>query len=220
VIYLDKNQEMKSLINQFKENLVNKQKELKEKEKFLDQFALKLNEKEDELLIKEKAIQKLLNNEIESIIDQNDFPKEKRSLLIRKITHDILLNEADEIEEDDLRERKFLRNEYKKLKHSLFHELNDIHYDSEDEEDDFEVDDIDIERIKQELKDELDYLEKRHPGDTVRMSKQDLIDLRTFDPSNSDEEINIIENYVELYKKAKLKYNKFIFLTIISGTEK
>ena len=130
------------------------------------------------------------------------------------------MTQAEDLEEDDTRERKFLRTEYKKLKHSLYHELEDIQFDSDYEDDDLEIDDLDIERIKQELKDELDYLEKRHPGQGSPMTKQDLIDLRSFDSSTTEEEIKIIQNYLELYKKAKSKFEKFVFLTFITGIEK
>ena len=213
--HMDKNLDIKSLINDYKEILEKKEKHLNDRERFLEQYAIQLNEKEDELAIKEQSIQKFLKAEIDSIINDNNYPKEKREPLIKKITQDMLLHTADEIEEDDLRERKFLRNEYKKLKHNLLHELEDIQFDSEYEEEDFDIDDVDIERIKQELKDELDYLEKRHPAQSSRMTKQNLIDLRTFDSSSTqtEEEAKIIQNYLDLYEKAKSKYDKFIFLT-------
>lgn len=207
------------LFNEFKDSLKYKEKELQNKEEFLEKYSIQLNEKEEELLNKEKAIQDFLRNEINDHLDNsefNSFTQIKREPLIKKIIEELLLHQAGEMEETEIKERKFLRNEYKKLKQTLFHEMNEIHFESEDEED-FEIDDYDIEKIKQELKDELEYLEKRHPGNGIRLSNQDLLDFRTFDTPKSNEEKALIESYLELYNKAKVSYDKFVFLTFITG---
>ena len=81
----------------------------------------------------------------------------------------------------------------------------------EEEEDDFDINDSEIERIKQELKEELEFLEKRHPS-----SSQELIDLTYFD----EEENKAIEQFKEFYEQVKLKYSKFIFVAGKKGNEK
>ena len=196
-----------NLINEYKNSLEQQKKELLEKEKSLDLYAIRLNEKEEELSSKEKAIQGFLKEEIESAIENNNIPKEKRKLLINKVIEEILLNQIEEEEESEEKERKFLRNEYQKLKHSLFHEMTELALD-EEEEDDFDINDSEIERIKQELKEELEFLEKRHPS-----SSQELIDLTYFD----EEENKAIEQFKEFYEQVKLKYSKFILLTFVAG---
>lgn len=219
---MDKNQELRALKDEYKLGLLQKAKELNEQEKFLEEYALKLNEKEDELTLREKSIQKFLQKEIEAQLDSHTFPQQQREPLIKKIIQELLLFEADELEENEVRERKFLRNEYKKLKHSLLHELDDIQFDSAFDDEDEAMDELDIEQIKQELKDELDYLEKRHPASqSSRMTKQDLIDFRSFDSTNlGEEDAQMFKNYLELYKEAKSRYDKFVFLTIVTGLEK
>ena len=99
-----------NLINEYKNSLEQQKKELLEKEKSLDLYAIRLNEKEEELSSKEKAIQGFLKEEIESAIENNNIPKEKRKLLINKVIEEILLNQIEEEEESEEKERKFLRN--------------------------------------------------------------------------------------------------------------
>lgn len=203
------NAHLKDLINEYKDSLDQQKKELMEKEKTLELFAIRLNEKEEELSIKEKAIQGFLKEEIESAIDDNSIPKEKRKLFINKVVEEILLNQIEEEEESEEKERKFLRNEYQKLKHSLFHEMTELALDEEEEED-FDINDSEIERIKQELKEELEFLEKRHPS-----SAQELIDLTYFD----EEENKAIEQFKAFYERVKLKYTKFVLLTFVAGKQ-
>ena len=203
----------KKLLEEYQDNLSKKQKELEEKEKFLLTFELKLNEKDEELSSKEKAIQSFLKEEIDSIIDGNkDITKEKRKLLIKKATEEILLNQIEEIEESEEKERKFLRTEYQKLKHSLFHEFVFQSGNEEEDEEEIDINDQEIERIKQELKEELEYLEKRHPS----MAKQELIDLTVFDSVDED----VLTNFKKLYANAKNKYSKFVLLTFVAGKDK
>lgn len=198
------------LINEYKTNLEQTRKELEEKEKALELFSIRLNEKEEELASKEKAIQGFLKSEIDAAIESNEIPKEKRKLFINKVVEEILLNQIEEQEESEEKERKFLRNEYQKLKHSLFHEMTELALD-EEEDDEFEINDTEIERIKQELREELDYLEKRSPSQT----KQELIDLTTFD----EEEEKAVNQFKALYERAKEKYAKFVLLTFIAGKQ-
>lgn len=200
---------IKNLINEYKGSLEQQKKDLLEKEKALELFSIRLNEKEEELTSKEKAIQGFLQEEIESAIDDNSIPKEKRKLLINKVIEEILLNQIEEEEESEEKERKFLRNEYQKLKHSLFHEMTELALD-EEEEDDFDINDSEIERIKQELKEELEFLEKRHPS-----SNQELIDLTYFD----EEENKALEQFKAFYERVKLKYSKFVLLTFVAGKQ-
>ena len=203
------NKNVRNLINEYKDSLEQQKRELLEKEKSLELFAIRLNEKEEELSIKEKAIQGFLREEIESAIEDNSVPKEKRNLLINKVVEEILLNQIEETEESEEAERKFLRNEYQKLKHSLFHEMTELALD-EEEDDEFDINDSEIERIKQELKEELDFLEKRHPS-----SNQELIDLTYFD----EEENKALEQFKAFYERVKLKYSKFILLTFVAGNK-
>ena len=203
-----KNESFKDLIDEYKGSLDLQRKTLLEKEKSLELYAIRLNEKEEELTSKEKAIQGFLREEIESAIENNDIPKEKRKLFINKVIEEILLNQIEEEEESEEKERKFLRNEYQKLKHSLFHEMTELALD-EEEEDDFEINDTEIERIKQELREELDYLEKRSPSQT----NQELIDLTYFD----EEEEKALDQFKALYERAKSKYAKFVLLTFVAG---
>ena len=202
-----KNNKVNDLINEYKNSLEQQKRDLLEKEKSLELFAIRLNEKEEELSSKEKAIQGFLKEEIESAIQDNNIPKEKRKLFINKVIEEILLNQIEDEEESEEKERKFLRNEYQKLKHSLFHEMTELALD-EEEDDDFDINDSEIERIKQELKEELEFLEKRHPSST-----QELIDLTYFD----EEENKAIEQFKEFYEQVKLKYSKFILLTFVAG---
>ena len=197
------------LINEYKDSLEQQKKDLGEKEKALELYAIRLNEKEEELQSKEKAIQGFLREEIESAIEDSGISKEKRKLLINKVIEEILLNQVEESEESEEKERKFLRNEYQKLKHSLFHEMTELALDEEEDED-FDINDSEIERIKQELKEELEFLEKRHPS-----SNQELIDLTYFD----EEENKAIEQFKAFYERVKLKYAKFILLTFVAGIE-
>ena len=201
------NKKVNDLINEYKNSLEQQKRDLLEKEKSLELFAIRLNEKEEELSSKEKAIQGFLKEEIESAIQDNNIPKEKRKLFINKVIEEILLNQIEDEEESEEKERKFLRNEYQKLKHSLFHEMTELALD-EEEDDDFDINDSEIERIKQELKEELEFLEKRHPSST-----QELIDLTYFD----EEENKAIEQFKEFYEQVKLKYSKFILLTFVAG---
>ncbi len=203
------NNKLKDLINEYQNSLEQQKKELMEKEKTLELFAIRLNEKEEELSIKEKAIQGFLKEEIESAIEDNSIPEEKRKLLINKVVEEILLNQIEEEEDSEEKERKFLRNEYQKLKHSLFHEMTELALDEEEEED-FDINDTEIERIKQELKEELEFLEKRHPS-----SNQELIDLTYFD----EEENKAIEQFKAFYERVKLKYSKFVLLTFVAGKQ-
>ena len=203
------NETLKNLVNEYKDSLEQQKKDLMDKEKALELFAIRLNEKEEELSSKEKAIQGFLKEEIESAIEDNSIPQEKRKLLINKVIEEILLNQIEEEEESEEKERKFLRNEYQKLKHSLFHEMTELALDEEDD-DYFDINDSEIERIKQELKEELEFLEKRHPT-----SEQELIDLTYFD----EEENKAIEQFKEFYERVKLKYTKFILLTFVAGTQ-
>ncbi len=200
---------IKNLINEYRDSLEQQKKDLLEKEKALELFSIRLNEKEEELASKEKAIQGFLKEELESAIDDNSIPKEKRKLLINKVIEEILLNQIEDEEESEEKERKFLRNEYQKLKHSLFHEMTELALD-EEEEDDFDINDSEIERIKQELKEELEFLEKRHPS-----SAQELIDLTYFD----EEENKALEQFKAFYERVKLKYSKFVLLTFVAGQQ-
>jgi hypothetical protein len=200
-----------NLIKEYESSLEFKKKELLEKEKTLEIYAIRLNEKEEELANKEKAIQAFLKEEIESAISNtSNISKEKRKTLINKAIEEILLNQIEGEEETEEKERKFLRNEYQKLKHSLFHEMTELALD-EDEEEDFDINDSEIERIKQELKEELEFLEKRHPS----LAKQELIDLSYFD----EEENKVFERFKEFYERVKAKYEKFVLLTFVTGKE-
>ena len=144
----NKNEKLNDLLTEYKTSLEQQKKELQEKEKSLELYAVRLNEKEEELLNKEKAIQGFLKEEIDSVIEDNNIPKEKRKLLVNKVIEEILLSQIDEAEETEEQERKFLRNEYQKLKHSLFHEMTELALDEEDDDSDFDITDNDIERIK------------------------------------------------------------------------
>lgn len=207
------NEKLTDLLNEYKTSLEQQKKELQDKEKSLELFSIRLNEKEEELSNKEKAIQGFLKEEIESQIDNNNIPKEKRKMLINKVIEEVLLNQIDEAEETEEQERKFLRNEYQKLKHSLFHEMVELSLEDEaEDDDDFDINDTEIERIKQELKEELDFLEKRHPS---QMSDQKLLDLSYFD----EDENKVMEQFKAFYEMAKVKYTKFILLTFVAGKQ-
>lgn len=208
----NKNEKLNDLLTEYKTSLEQQKKELQEKEKSLELYAVRLNEKEEELLNKEKAIQGFLKEEIDSVIEDNNIPKEKRKLLVNKVIEEILLSQIDEAEETEEQERKFLRNEYQKLKHSLFHEMTELALDEEDDDSDFDITDNEIERIKQELKEELDFLEKRHPS---QLADQKLIDLTYFD----EEENKVLEQFKAFYENAKLKYSKFVLLTFVAGKQ-